>query len=133
MLTHRQTPSLGVRGRACSGRSEAGAPTTVLTSCHAKLLSRVRLFATPWTVAYQAPPSMGFFRQEYWNPFKSQQRSERDTALLPSYRGGKWGCSWFPSLLRVTGCRGEEAAPSVSRHQAETHRNTEVMGALELS
>ena len=32
-----------------------------------KLLSRVRLFATPWTVAYQAPPSMGFFRQEYWS------------------------------------------------------------------
>ena len=31
-----------------------------------KLLSRVRLFATPWTVAYQAPPSMGFSRQEYW-------------------------------------------------------------------
>ena len=30
-------------------------------------LSRVRLFATPWTAAYQAPPSMGFSRQEYWN------------------------------------------------------------------
>ena len=32
-----------------------------------KLLIRVRLFATPWTVAYQAPPSMGFSRQEYWS------------------------------------------------------------------
>ena len=31
-----------------------------------KSLSRVRLFATPWTVAYQAPLSMGFSRQEYW-------------------------------------------------------------------
>ena len=30
-----------------------------------KSLSRVRLFATPWTAAYQAPPSMGFSRQEY--------------------------------------------------------------------
>ena len=30
-----------------------------------KLLSRVQLFETPWTVAYQAPPSMGFSRQEY--------------------------------------------------------------------
>ena len=30
-------------------------------------LSRVRLLATPWTAAYQAPPSMGFSRQEYWN------------------------------------------------------------------
>ena len=29
--------------------------------------SRVRLFATPWTAAHQAPPSMGFSRQEYWS------------------------------------------------------------------
>ena len=38
-----------------------------------KLLSRVRLSATPWTVARQAPPSMGFSRQEYWSglPFPS--------------------------------------------------------------
>ena len=35
--------------------------------------SRVRLFATLWTLAHQAPLSMGFFRQEYWNglPFPS--------------------------------------------------------------
>ena len=32
-----------------------------------KLLSRVRLLATPWTAAYQAPLSMGFSRQEYWS------------------------------------------------------------------
>ena len=32
-----------------------------------KSLSRVRLFATPWTAAHQAPPSMGFSRQEYWS------------------------------------------------------------------
>ena len=32
-----------------------------------KSLSRVRLFATPWTAAYQVPPSMGFSRQEYWS------------------------------------------------------------------
>ena len=32
-----------------------------------KLLSRVRLFATLWTVAYQAPPFMGFSRHEYWS------------------------------------------------------------------
>ena len=32
-----------------------------------KSLSRVRLFATPWTAARQAPPSMGFSRQEYWS------------------------------------------------------------------
>ena len=32
-----------------------------------KSLTRARLFATPWTAAYQAPPSMGFSRQEYWS------------------------------------------------------------------
>ena len=41
-----------------------------------KSLSRVRLFATSWTVAYQAPPSMGFSRQECWSglPFPSPVR-----------------------------------------------------------
>ena len=32
-----------------------------------KSLSCIRLLATPWTAAYQAPPSMGFSRQEYWS------------------------------------------------------------------
>ena len=32
-----------------------------------KLLSCVRIFMTPWTAAYQAPPSMGFSRQKYWS------------------------------------------------------------------
>ena len=32
-----------------------------------KSLSRVRLLVIPWTAAYQAPPSMGFSRQEYWS------------------------------------------------------------------
>ena len=32
-----------------------------------KSLSRVQLFATPWTVTYQAPPTMGFSRQKRWS------------------------------------------------------------------
>ena len=38
-----------------------------------KSLSHVQLFVTPWTIAYQAPLSMGFSRQEYWSglPFPS--------------------------------------------------------------
>ena len=38
-----------------------------------KLLSHIGLFATPWTIAYKASPSMGFSRQEYWSllPFPS--------------------------------------------------------------
>ena len=41
--------------------------------CLVKSLSLVWLFASPWTVAYQAPPSMGLSRQEYWSglPFPS--------------------------------------------------------------
>ena len=40
-----------------------------------KLYSRVQLLATPWTAVYQAPPSMGFSRQEYWSgvPLPSPQ------------------------------------------------------------
>ena len=49
-----------------------------------KLLSRVRLLATPWTAAHQAPPSMGFSRQEYWSGVP-----------LPSPQGGLACCnSW---------------------------------------
>ena len=38
-----------------------------------ELLRHVQLFVTPWTVAHQAPPSMGFSRQGYWSgmPFPS--------------------------------------------------------------
>ena len=47
----------------------------------AKSLSRVRLFTTPWTAAYQAPPSMGFSRQEYWSgvPLPSPGRGPGST------------------------------------------------------
>ena len=50
-------------------------------------LSHVQLFATPWTVAYQAPPSMGFSRQEYWSglPFPSpggRKLSTEESMLL---------------------------------------------------
>ena len=50
-----------------------------------KSLSRVRLFATPWTVAYQAPLSMGFSRQECWSglPFPSPiERVDRETETV---------------------------------------------------
>ena len=41
-----------------------------------KLLSRDRLVGTPWNAAHQAPPSMGFSRQEYWSglPLPSPQK-----------------------------------------------------------
>ena len=47
--------------------------------------SRVRLFATPWSAAYQAPPSMGFSRQEYWSgvPLPSPTIYSAAAAKLP--------------------------------------------------
>ena len=80
-----------------------------------KSLSRVRLFATPWTVAHQAPPPMGFSRQEYWRglPFPSpgdlpnpgiESRSPalRADALtsepLGSPNGIKWKLKWYTSF-----------------------------------
>ena len=55
-----------------------------------KSLSRVWLLATSWTAAYQAPPSMGFSRQEYWSevPLPSPLQSARQTHLeiLPAHQ-----------------------------------------------
>ena len=50
-----------------------------------KSLSRVRLFASPWTVAYQAPLSVGFSRQEYWGglPFPSPPKQADLFQLKP--------------------------------------------------
>ena len=54
-------------------------------------LSRVWLFATPWIAAYQAPPSMGFSRQEYWSgvplpsPHSILWRVTKNTAPPPGY------------------------------------------------
>ena len=48
-----------------NGESSAEAYTLLLLLL--SRFSRVRLFATPWTAAHQAPPSMGFSRQEYWS------------------------------------------------------------------
>ena len=50
-----------------------------------KLLSRVRLLATPWTAAHQAPPSMGFSRQEYWSGLPSPSPILEYNVLLIQY------------------------------------------------
>ena len=54
-----------------------------------KSLSHVWLFVTPWTAAYQAPPSMGFSRQDYWSglPLPSPWMAWEGLFLL--------SCSWF--------------------------------------
>ena len=42
-------------------------PQCMKVKSKSEVVQRARLLATPWTAAYQAPPSMGFSRQEYWN------------------------------------------------------------------
>ena len=72
-----------------------------------KSLSRVRLLATPWTAAHQAPPSMGFSRQEYWSgvplpspvseplvlgylSFESSQTYGGSYGIIPFLQGAAW-------------------------------------------
>ena len=64
-----------------------------------KLLSRVWLFATPWTAAYQAPPPMGFSRQEYWSgvPLPSLQQTWVYANSRRQWRTGQ------PSVLQSVG------------------------------
>ena len=46
-----------------------------------KSFSRARLLATPWTAAYQAPPSMGFSRQEYWSGVPFPPREDKSMEM----------------------------------------------------
>ena len=50
-----------------------------------KSLSRVWLFVTPWTAAYQAPPSMGFPRQEYWSGLPLPSPAVESSILIMSW------------------------------------------------
>ena len=72
---------------------ETRAPRTLPLACViVQLLSCVQLFVTPWTVAPQAPLSMGFPRQEYWSGL--QFPSPRDLSdpgiepMFPALAGG---------------------------------------------
>ena len=51
--------------------------------CMLSHFSRVRLFATPWTVAWQAPLSMGFSRQEYWSGLPCPSGDLPDPGIEP--------------------------------------------------
>ena len=64
-----------------------------------KSLSRAWLLVTPWTAAYQAPPSMGFSRQEYWSgvPLPSREYWPRDSQkLLLCLTDGEHKCKSYP-------------------------------------
>ena len=84
-----------------------------------KSLSRVRLLATSWTAAYQAPPSMGFSRQEYWSGvplpspnnnthktksrtrslFKQNRKIENNFIIQFQISGDFWGKGWWRLIV----------------------------------
>ena len=71
--------------------------SVVSDSLSCPTLCRVWLFATPWTVAYQALPSMGFSRQEYWSGFaisfsrgSSRPRNRTWVSRAPGRRFNLW-------------------------------------------
>ena len=116
----------------------------ILSSCSKKVkksekvksLSHVRLFATPWTIAYQVPPSMGFSRREYWSgvPLPSPSKKSVLTLFLLAHQESgqrSWGwrmclwerspwVGWPPSTLpqaqpwtrSTRGCRWKLVGPS---------------------
>ena len=63
-----------------------------------KSLSRVRLFTTPWTAAYQPPPSMGFSRQEYWSGVPLPSLSVSISYYIINNRGNE-SCLFIFSFL----------------------------------
>ena len=79
------------------------AEVTICSDFGGVLLSCIRLFATPWTVAYKALPSMGFSRQEYWSglPFPSpiNMLSRLVITFLP--RSKRLLISWLQSPSTV--------------------------------
>ena len=64
-----------------------------------KLLSCVRLLATPWTAAHQAPPSMGFSRQEYWSGAAIAFSVKRAQSLVNNKHKIHVVSPLFPSLF----------------------------------
>ena len=70
-----------------SGRRIKNVFAQVLLLLLLSRFSRVRLFATPWTAAYQAPPSMRFSRQEYWSGVPSSSPFAKVTMWQKRGRG----------------------------------------------
>ena len=66
-----------------------------------KSLSRVRLLATPWTAAHEAPPFMGFSRQEYWSRVVKNIETEKRTVGSRALREGHGGYSLMSTELQL--------------------------------
>ena len=71
-----------------------------------KLLSRVRPSATPWTAAYQAPPSVGFSRQEYWSGLPLPSLILISTSFLIPKQGKFYvnSCKYNVNAMEIVEC-----------------------------
>ena len=70
-----------------------GIPQLLLLLSH---FSRVQLCATPWTAAYQAPPSMGFSRQEYWSGLPLPSPEFLSSPVVKTLCSHCWGSQFNP-------------------------------------
>ena len=87
-----------------------------------KSLSLVRLLVTPWTAAYQAPPSMGFSRQEYWSGLPLTTASQLDLQSFTTQLGrGKVGRTDTASNVRVGGWENAESGALGSPHAIKSN------------
>ena len=78
-----------------------------------KSLSRVQLFTTPWTAAYQAPPSRDFSRQEYWSGLP-----------LPSPLGPLVRCKHFSLVFKTLSVRTPSALNKLSTSACQSQPAT---------
>ena len=92
------------------------------------VLSRVWLFATPWTVACQVPLSMEFSRQEYWRglPFPSPV-SVNSVQSMEFCREGSWSRLPFPTPEDLPNAGTEPASPALAGRFFTTSATCEVL------
>ena len=122
MRPHRRQPTRLPRPWDSPGKN-TGVGCHFLLQCmkvKVKSLSHVRPSATPWTAAFQAPPSMGFFRQEYWSgvPLPSLDCVIR---LLIDASDSSMVIAWYP--ITVTQYSG-----GLGRVQSGSWTLTNIMG-----
>ena len=93
-----------------------------------KSLSRVRLPATPWTAAHQAPSSMGFSKQEYWSgvplpsPFGSLVGPKNWVDIKWDYRGKAYTFYWIIYISREPSQENENPKKWLEREAFITFR-----------
>ena len=92
MQPHRQQPTRLPRPWDSPGKNTGVGCRFLLQCVKVKSLSCAQLLVTPWTAGYQAPPSMGFSRQEYWSGVPLPSPQLELVGLKQKY--GSWPQAW---------------------------------------